>query len=114
MADCIFCEIAAGDIPADMLDRDDRVMVIRDINPQAPVHLLVVPLEHITAVADVGEDDAGLLSHMVGRANAAAAREGVAEKGYRLAISCREEGGQTVGHLHMHVLGGRRLSGQLG
>ena len=112
--DCIFCKIGSGEIKSDILDRDEKLFVLRDINPQAPVHLLVIPFEHIPSLADIGESQADLISRMVLMANKAAIQQGVAEKGYRLAINCREEGGQTVGHLHMHLLGGRQLSGRLG
>ncbi len=112
--DCIFCKVGKGETPADVIDHDDRVLVMRDINPQAPVHLLVLPFEHVPSVADIGEDNAGLLQRMVLMANRAAKQAGVADSGYRLAINCGEEGGQTIGHLHLHLLGGRQLSGRLG
>ena len=97
-----------------MLHRDEEVVVIRDINPQAPTHLLVLPTNHLASVREIGEDNASLAGHMTVVANEMARREGVLDKGYRLVINCGDEGGQTVGHLHMHVLGGRRLSGGLG
>ena len=112
--DCIFCKIVGGEVPAEVLHRDEQVVVIRDINPQAPTHLLVLPTNHLASVREIGEDNASLAGHMTVVANEMARREGVSEKGYRLAINCGDEGGQTVGHLHMHVLGGRRLSGGLG
>ena len=112
--DCIFCRIVAGEVGAEVLHRDERVIVIRDINPQAPVHLLVLPVVHLSSIREVGGDDASLVGQMTVVANEMARREGVFEKGYRLAINCGEEGGQTVGHLHMHVLGGRQMSGGLG
>lgn len=97
-----------------MLHRDEQVIVIRDINPQAPIHLLVLPTLHLASVRDIADDKASLAGHMTVVANDMARREGVFEKGYRLVVNCGDEGGQTVGHLHMHVLGGRQLSGQLG
>ena len=112
--DCIFCKIVAGDIPAEVLYRDEQVIVIRDINPQAPVHLLVLPIKHLGSVREIEAGNASLAGHMAIVANEMARKEGVFEKGYRLAINCGDEGGQSVGHLHMHVLGGRQLSGQLG
>ncbi|MCH9036310.1 MAG: histidine triad nucleotide-binding protein [Chloroflexi bacterium] len=112
--DCIFCKIAGGEVPSDILHQDDRVIVIRDINPQAPVHLLIMPREHIASLRDIDDANASLMGHMALVANQMAEREGVAEKGYRLAINCGDEGGQTVGHLHAHLLGGRQLSGRLG
>ncbi len=113
-ADCIFCKIASGEIQGDVLDHDDKVLVLRDISPQAPVHLLVMPFEHIASVADLDDSSADLVGRMVAMANRMAVREGVAERGYRLTINCGEEGGQSVGHLHMHLLGGRQLTGTLG
>ena len=112
--DCIFCKISSGEVTSDILHQDERMIVIRDINPQAPVHLLVVPRDHIESIRDIAESDASLIGHMVLVANQMAKQEDVYDKGYRLAVNCGEEGGQTVGHLHMHVLGGRQLSGQLG
>ena len=112
--DCIFCKIVGGEVPAEVLHRDEEVVVIRDINPQTPTHLLVLPTTHLASVREIGEDNVSLAGHMTVVANEMARREGVSEKGYRLAINCGDEGGQTVGHLHMHVLGGRRLSGGLG
>ena len=112
--DCIFCKIVGGEIPAEALYRDEQVIVIRDINPQAPTHLLVLPTTHLVSIREIQAENASLAGHMIVVANDMARREGVFDKGYRLAINCGEEGGQTVGHLHMHVLGGRQLSGQLG
>ncbi len=112
--DCIFCKIGKGEMKGDIVDRDAQVFVLRDIHPQAPVHLLVMPFKHIASIADVGEADAPVVTRMVLMANKVAAREGIAQRGYRLAVNCRDEGGQTVGHLHMHVLGGRQLTGHLG
>ena len=112
--DCIFCKIVDGEIPAEVLHRDEQVLVIRDINPQAPTHLLVLPTTHLPSIREIEAGNASLAGHMTVVANEMARREGVFDKGYRLAINCGDEGGQTVGHLHMHVLGGRQLSGQLG
>ncbi len=114
MTDCVFCKIASGQIQSQILYRDGEVFAIRDISPQAPKHLLVLPVEHIPSLADVTEEQAPLLAHMLLVANRLAKEEGVAEKGYRLSINCRGEGGQTVPHLHIHLLGGRQLSGRLG
>ena len=112
--DCIFCKIVAGEIPSDMLYQDDQVVAFRDINPQAPVHVLVIPKEHIAYLSDVTEEQSGLLGRMAAVANRLAKSEGIAEKGYRIVVNCGEQGGQLVAHLHMHLLGGRQLSGQLG
>jgi len=112
--DCIFCQIAAGDIPADILHRDDRVVAFRDISPQAPVHVLIIPREHISYLSDLTGEQSALAGHMVGVANQLARSEGIADSGYRVVVNCGEQGGQLVPHLHMHLLGGRELSDQLG
>ena len=112
--DCIFCKIVAGEIPAEALHRDEHVIVIRDINPQAPTHLLVLPTSHLSSVRDIGAENVSLAGHMTVVANEMALKEGVSDSGYRLVVNCGDEGGPTVGHLHMHVLGGRQLLGQLG
>lgn len=111
--DCIFCKIGKGEIKGDIVDRDERLFVLKDINPQAPVHLLVMPFEHIASVADITESRADLIGRMVLMANRAAAKAGLSGKGYRLVINCGKEGGQTVAHLHMHVLGGRQMGGNM-
>ena len=112
--ECIFCKIASGEVPSDMLYRDKQVFAIRDIRPQAPKHLLILPVEHIPSIADVTHSQAPLIVRMITVANELAAKEGIAERGYRLAINCRREGGQAVPHLHIHLLGGKQLSGRLG
>ncbi len=112
--DCIFCQIAAGDIPADTLHRDDRVVAFRDISPQAPVHVLIIPREHITYLSDLTGEQSALAGHMVGVANQLARSEGIADSGYRVVVNCGQQGGQLVPHLHMHLLGGREMSDQLG
>ncbi len=112
--DCIFCQIVAGEIPSDIVYQDEEVVAFYDINPQAPVHLLIIPKKHIPSLTHLSEEDLPLIGHMVKIANQLAKREGIAKSGYRLAISCGEQGGQLVPHLHMHLIGGRRLSDELG
>ncbi len=112
--DCIFCQIIAGKIPSDIIYQDEKVVAFRDINPQAPTHLLIIPKRHIPSLTHLSEAELPLIGHMVNVANQLAEKEGISEKGYRLAINCGEQGGQLVPHLHLHLLGGRRLSGQLG
>jgi histidine triad (HIT) family protein len=112
--DCIFCQIVTGKIPSDIVYQDEKVVAFRDINPQAPVHLLVIPKKHITYLADLTEKETPLLGHIVGIANKLAKSEGISETGYRLVINSGKQGGQLVPHLHLHVLGGRQLSGHLG
>ncbi len=112
--DCIFCQIVAGKVPSEILYQDEELIAFRDINPIAPTHLVIIPREHIPSLADLSEAQSPLTGHMVNIANQLAKREGIAEGGYRLVINCGEEGGQAVPHLHMHLLGGRKLSDKLG
>ena len=112
--DCVFCQIVAGKIPSEILYQDEEVIAFRDINPQAPTHLLIIPRKHIPSLAHITQAESSLTGHMVNIANQLAKREGVVESGYRLVINCGKEGGQLVPHLHLHLLGGRRLSGELG
>ncbi|MFA4837599.1 MAG: histidine triad nucleotide-binding protein [Dehalococcoidia bacterium] len=111
---CIFCQIASGKIPSELLHQDDEVIAFRDISPQSPTHILILPRKHIPSLADLNDRELPILAKMAGVANKLAKKEGLSEKGYRVAINCGSEGGQSVGHLHMHLLGGRQLSGQLG
>jgi len=107
---CIFCRIVAGEAPATVIYKDDLVTVIRDLRPQAPLHVLVIPNEHIPSAADVDESHGALLGHMLVAARRVATQEGVAASGYRLVFNVGRGAGQSVDHLHLHVLGGRRLS----
>jgi histidine triad (HIT) family protein len=112
--DCIFCKIAAGSIPADIVYRDDDILVFRDIHPMAPVHDVIIPKRHIPSLNDLTEADQSLAGKMLLVAKKVAEKEGIAVSGYRLAINCGPDGTQEIAHLHLHVLGGRLLSGQLG
>jgi histidine triad (HIT) family protein len=112
--DCIFCKIVAGQIPNDVVYSDDRVVAFRDINPMAPVHLLIIPREHIASLNDITEHQIPLVGHMVQVAKQLAKSQGIATQGYRVVLNCGPQGGQVVQHLHMHLLGGRELSGGLG
>ena len=112
--DCIFCQIVAGKVPSVILYQDEEVIAFHDINPQAPTHILIIPKKHIPSLAHLSEAELPLIGHMINIANRLAKEEGIAESGYRLAISCGEQGGQVVPHLHLHLLGGRRLSAELG
>ena len=107
--ECVFCKIVQGEVASERVYQDDRVVVVRDINPKAPVHLLLLPVVHFTTPADV----IGLLESAVGHLFTVAAevaqREGVVESGYRLVVNVGPDGGQEIGHLHMHLMGGRRL-----
>jgi len=112
--DCIFCKIVAGEIPSDTVYQDGEVIAFRDINPVAPIHLLIIPRKHIPSLAYLPDDETPLIGRMVKIANQLAREEGIFESGYRLAISCGEQGGQVVPHLHMHLVGGRQLKATLG
>ena len=114
MTDCIFCQIVAGRIPSQLVYQDEEVFAFRDINPQAPVHILIIPKQHISSLARLTQAESRLTGHMVAVANQLAKEEGISESGYRLSINSGREGGQLVPHLHMHLLGGRQLSGSLG
>jgi len=112
--DCIFCQIVAGKVPSEIIYQDEAVIAFRDINPQAPTHLVIIPKRHIPSLTQLTEAESSLVGHMVSTANQLAKGEGIAESGYRLVINCGKEGGQLVPHLHLHLLGGRKLSDKLG
>ncbi len=108
-SDCAFCQIVAGRAPARIVHQDDRLVVIEDINPQAPVHLLVIPRRHLATLNDLTEADDALVGEMIRRAAIVADARGVASSGYRTVFNCNRGAGQSVYHIHLHVLGGRRL-----
>ena len=108
--DCLFCRIAANEIPADFVEQDSRSFVIRDINPQAPTHLLVIPREHIESLDDASQKDEALLGHLLRMAARVANAAGLEEDGYRTVINTGAGAGQSVFHVHLHVIGGRPLS----
>ncbi|WP_200834093.1 histidine triad nucleotide-binding protein [Nitrincola tapanii] len=107
--DCLFCKILAGEIPAQRLYEDDRVIAFRDINPQAPFHALIIPRKHISTLNDVQAEDAELVGHMLRTAATLASEYGFAQEGYRTVFNCNPHGGQTVYHIHLHLLGGKPL-----
>lgn len=109
MEDCIFCKIINGDIPSNKIYEDDKVYAFNDINPEAPIHFLVIPKEHIESANSVNENNDDVIAHIFKVINKLVVALGVAEKGYRIVNNCGEDGGQTVKHLHFHVLGGRNL-----
>lgn len=111
--DCLFCKIVAGAIPSDQVYADDAVVAFRDIAPQAPVHVLVVPRRHLSGVDDL-RDEPELAGRLLAAAANVARIEGVHEAGYRVAVNHGRHGAQSVGHVHLHVLGGRQLRGELG
>lgn len=110
MSDCLFCAIVAGDIPADVVHSDADVVAFRDIAPQAPVHVLVIPRLHHANAADLAAADAALAGRLLAAAGRIAAQEGVADSGYRVVTNTGEGAGQSVAHVHLHVLGGRDLT----
>ena len=107
--DCLFCKIAAGEIPAKLLYEDDFVVVFDDINPQAPHHKLIIPRKHIATLNDLSGEDAVLIGHMAEAAKKMAKNLGIAEEGYRFLMNCNRGAGQTVFHIHAHLLGGRQM-----
>jgi histidine triad (HIT) family protein len=111
MENCIFCKIVRGEIPSPRVLEGDDFIAIRDINPAARVHVLVIPRKHVESVAHLEDGDAALAGTLLIAARDVARQEGVAESGYRVVINTGREGGQTVGHLHVHVIGGQQLYG---
>ena len=110
MEDCLFCKIIAGQIPGSIVHQDDRVVAFKDVNPQAPMHVLVVPRRHIASLNDLGPDDDDLVGEVIRRGAALAAEQGHASRGYRTVFNCNAGAGQTVFHIHLHVLAGRRFA----
>ena len=110
MADCLFCKIARKEIPAKIAYEDRQVIAFEDVNPQAPSHTLIIPKAHFATMNDVGAEQEGLLGHMMLVATRVAKDKGLYEKGYRLVANCLESAGQSVFHIHLHVLGGRNFS----
>lgn len=110
MADCLFCRIAAREIPADIVHEDERLVAFADIAPQAPTHVLIIPRRHIPTLDDLTDEDAGLVGSMVCLASRIAAERGHAAAGYRTVFNCNQAAGQTVFHIHLHLLAGRDLT----
>jgi histidine triad (HIT) family protein len=110
MAECIFCKIAAGKIPADKIFEGEEVIAFRDVNPQAPHHVLIIPRRHIESVNELKEEDAPLVTKMILAAKEIAGKLGVAQSGYRLVLNTNRAAGQAVFHIHLHLLGGRTFS----
>ncbi|MBQ8541492.1 MAG: histidine triad nucleotide-binding protein [Clostridia bacterium] len=110
MADCLFCKIIAGEIPSSKVYEDEYVYAFNDISPEAPLHVLIVPKAHIASCNEITEENAEVVSKIFLVAKKIAAEKGIAENGYRIVNNCGDDGGQTVKHLHFHLLGGRSLS----
>ncbi len=109
MSDCLFCKIVAGDIPAELVHEDARVVAFRDINPQAPTHVLIIPREHIPTINDLDAAHEPLVGALFSVAKKIAGDEGLSDDGYRVVMNCNEGAGQSVFHIHLHLLGGRPL-----
>ena len=109
MADCLFCKIVAGDIPSKKVYEDESILAFRDIAPQAPTHILVIPKTHIASVAEITADNSGVVAHIFEVIPQIAKAEGL-EGGFRVVSNCGDHAGQTVHHLHFHILGGKQLS----
>lgn len=107
MEDCIFCKIIKGEIPSEKIYEDDMILSFKDIEPAAPVHVLIVPKKHIGSINDLTEDDSKIIAHIYLVAKQIAAKLGVSEEGYRIVTNCGEKAGQSVHHIHFHLLGGR-------
>jgi histidine triad (HIT) family protein len=110
VSDCLFCKIGSGQIPAKVVLQDDEVLAFDDINPQAPVHVLVIPKRHVVALNEAGAGDQALLGRLLEAATLVARKKGIADAGYRVVANTGRDGGQTVLHLHLHVLGGRPMA----
>ncbi|MCH5374916.1 MAG: histidine triad nucleotide-binding protein [Planctomycetes bacterium] len=107
--DCLFCKIVAGEIPAEFVYESDTAVAFRDINPQAPTHVLVIPRKHIATINHIDDEDKEIVGSLYTAAKEIAVVEGIAEHGYRAVMNCNEAAGQTVFHIHLHVLGGRHM-----
>jgi histidine triad (HIT) family protein len=107
---CLFCKIVAGDIPAETVYEDEKCLAFRDINPQAPEHILLIPRKHIPRLDEAEESDRDLLGHMMLAVGAIARQQGIVNPGFRTVINCGDGGGQEVYHIHIHIMGGRRLT----
>jgi len=110
MNDCLFGKIRDGEIPGDKVYEDDDILAFRDVNPQAPTHILIIPVKHIPTINDLEEEDVTVLGRMMLVAKKIAAKEGIDQDGYRLVFNCNRGAGQAVYHIHLHVLGGRSMS----
>ncbi len=110
MTDCLFCKVRDGEIPADIVFENDDVVAFNDVNPQAPVHILIIPRQHISTINDVEDSDELIMGKLFSAAKIIAHQKGVSDDGYRLVANCNEKAGQTVFHIHMHLLAGRAMT----
>ena len=109
MSDCLFCKMVSGEITPDIVYETETVLAFRDINPQAPTHVLIIPKKHIETLADMAEQDVLLMGEIMMVAKKVAEIEGIAESGYRTVFNCKQDAGQEVYHIHLHLLGGRKM-----
>ena len=109
VSECLFCQIVAKEVESDIIYEDEKVIAFKDINPQAPVHYLIIPKKHIETILDLAAEDQELIGHLHQVANQLAVEAGIADDGFRIVNNCKDAGGQTVYHLHFHLLGGRNL-----
>jgi histidine triad (HIT) family protein len=109
MEDCIFCKIINKKIPASIVFEDEKIIAFNDINPQAPIHILLIPREHFASLNDIPEEKKNILSHLLLKARQIAQEKEIAEKGYRIVLNTEKDSGQEVFHIHFHLLGGRRM-----
>ena len=114
MSDCIFCKIIKGDIPCSKVYEDDNVLAFDDIQPMAPVHVIIIPKKHISTLMDIDSKNIDIINNLIAAAQKVAQIKGIDGRGFRTVINCNAEGGQVVFHLHMHLLGGRKLEDKLG
>ncbi len=110
MSDCLFCKMVTGDIKPDVVYENDAVLAFRDLNPQAPVHILIIPKKHIATIADITEEDTVLMGEILLAAKKVAQLEGLSDTGYRTVFNCKQDGGQEIYHIHLHLLGGRAMT----
>lgn len=113
MDNCLFCKIIKGEIPSTKVYEDNEILAFRDINPVAPVHVLVIPKKHIASLAELQQEDENLIGKIYSVINKIAKQENILEKGYRVIVNCGEDGGQEVKHLHFHLIGGKKLGTKL-
>ncbi len=109
MEDCLFCKIVKGEIPSTKVYEDDEILAFKDINPMAPVHILVIPKKHYNDISEITEEDVDIIAKIHLVINKIAKEQGIAESGYRIVTNCKEDSGQEVKHLHFHLLGGKKL-----
>ena len=113
MEDCLFCKIVKGEVPSTKVYEDDEILAFKDVNPMAPVHILVVPKKHYNDITEITEENADIIKKIILAINKIAKEQGIVDKGYRIINNCKEEAGQTVKHLHFHLIGGKKLGDKM-